>query len=398
MQIDTDKNKIREILSRGVDKVVPSGLLEKQLLSGKRLKLYLGIDPTGTILHLGHSIPLRKLKAFQALGHEVVLLIGDFTAKIGDPTDKLATRQPLTDKQVKENMRTYKKQASKVLDFTNIKIAYNSVWLKKLNFEKIVEIASHFSVQRLLERDMFAKRIKEEKNISLHEFLYPLMQGWDSVMLNVDLELAGSDQLFNAIAGRKLQEIYNHKEKSVLTFKLLSGTDGQKMSKTFGNFIALTDKPQEMFGKIMSIKDGLIKEYFELTTDLPLPEIADIINKHPNPRDQKEVLGFELVKMYHSENEAKKAKEEFNNIFQRKGLPSQIPVFTPTENELNILDLLFESGLAKSKAEAKRLIFGKAIAIDKQLKTDWQEIIKLNHGMIIKAGKRKFIKVKLMSS
>ncbi len=395
MPIVTDKNKIQEVLTRGVDKIIPEGFLEKQMLSGKKLKLYFGIDPTGSVLHLGHSVVLRKLKAFQELGHQVVLLIGDFTAKIGDPTDKLAQRQPLSDKQVKENMQTYKKQTSKILDFSKIELAYNSQWLKKLSFEKIIEIASNFSVQRLLERDMFEKRLKEGKNISLVEFLYPLMQGYDSVILNVDLEIAGSDQLFNAIAGRNLQKVYNSKEKSVLTFKLLAGTDGRKMSKTLGNFIALEEKPAEMFGKIMSIKDELIKEYFELTTDLPLEEIKTIIEKNPNPKDQKVILGLELVKMYHGEKEALKAKEEFNKVFKDKELPSEIPTFKAEKEEYPILDLLFESNLAKSKNEAKRLVESGAISINQQKETNWQKNILLKENDVVQAGKRKFVKIKI---
>lgn len=395
MKVITDKNKIKEVLERGVDKIEPEGLLEKQLLSGKQIKLYFGIDPTGSVLHLGHSVVLRKLKAFQELGHKVYLLIGDFTAKIGDPTDKLAQRQPLTDKQVKDNMKTYKKQAGKILDFSKIELVYNSEWLKKLDFEKIIDLAANFSVQRLLERDMFEKRIKEGKNISLVEFLYPLMQGYDSVVLNVDLELAGSDQLFNALAGRKLQKVYNNKEKSVLTFKLLPGTDGQKMSKSLGNFIALNDEPKEMFGKIMSIKDELIKEYFELTTDISFTQIEEIISHNPNPRDQKAILGKELVKMYHSEKEALKAEEEFNKIFKEKELPSERKKSPPLEREQRADNLLVASGALESKSQAKRIIEGGGAYLiengEKKRIKSWDEQIVLKSGTTLQIGSRNFI-------
>lgn len=398
MAIDTDPQKIKEILERGVEEVIDKNHLEAALKSGKKLRIYYGIDPTSPNIHLGHAIVLWKLKAFQELGHEVILLIGDFTARIGDPTDKEATRQPLTEKQVQENMKNYKEQASLILDFKKTKLKYNSEWLSKLNFEKILELASHISVQRMLERDMFEKRIKDGKTISLHEFLYPLMQGYDSVAMDVDVEIAGNDQLFNMLTGRDLQKIYNKKDKDVLTTKLLLGTDARKMSKTFGNTIPVTAEPIDMFGKIMSMRDEQIGEYFELCTKLPMEEVMEIKqglqNQTANPRDLKIKLAQEIVKLYHSEKASQKAKEEFEKVFQKKELPSDMPEWQAQREEYNILDLLLESGLVPSKSEAKRMVLGKAVEINGQVKTDWQESIKIENKMVIQVGKRKFLKIK----
>ncbi|MDD5739081.1 MAG: tyrosine--tRNA ligase [Candidatus Pacebacteria bacterium] len=397
MSINTNPEKIKELLERGVEEVIDKSHLETALKSGKKLRIYYGIDPTGSNIHIGHAIVLWKLRAFQELGHEVILLIGDFTARIGDPTDKEAARQPLTKKQVEENMRNYKEQASLILDFKKTKLKYNSEWLSKLNFEKILELASHISVQRMLERDMFEKRLKDGKTISLHEFLYPLMQGYDSVAMNVDVEIAGNDQLFNMLTGRDLQKIYNKKDKAILTSQLLLGTDGRKMSKTFGNTIPIAIKPNDMFGKVMSIKDELIGGYFELCTQMPMEEVnqikQDLQNQSTNPRDLKVKLAFEIVRQYHGEKKAKEAEEEFEKVHQRGELPNEITEWKATKGEYNILDLLFETGLTASKGEAKRMILGKAVEINGQTKNDWQEIIKIENGIIIQVGKRKFLKI-----
>jgi len=365
--------------------------LKKQLLSGRKLRVYYGIDPTSPLLHLGHSIVLRKLAALADLGHDVILLIGDFTARIGDPTDKAAVRKPLTAKQVKENMKTYRAQAAKILDFGKIEIKYNSRWLCKLSSEDWIKLASHFSVFRLLERDMFKRRMKERKTIGLHEFLYPLMQGYDSVAMDVDLEIAGSDQLFNMLAGRALQKIYHSKDKDVLTTRLLPGTDGRKMSKTYGNFIALTAKPNEMYGKIMSIKDELIGQYVELCTDLKISrqEIA----KHP--RQAKAKLAKEIVRLYHSERAAVKAEKEFVRVFKSKGAPSKMPEFKTKKKTYPILDLLKDSGLAGSKSQAKQLVLGRGVKVNGKTQPDWRKFIELKNGDVLQAGKRRFIKIKL---
>ena len=395
---NTNSQKIQEVLNRRVSEIIVKSDLEKKLLSGKKLRIYLGVDPTGFYLHLGHAVVLRKLKEFVDLGHEVILLIGDFTAKIGDPTGKDAMRIPLTDKQIKANFKDYKKQASKILDFWKVKIKYNSKWLLKLRFEDILRLSSNFTVQQMLHRDMFDKRIKENQPISVTEFMYPLMQGYDSVVMDVDLEIGGNDQMFNMLAGRTLQKIYNNKDKNILTTKLLLGTDGRKMSKTYDNAIYLNDAPNDMFGKVMSIKDELIEQYFELCTDVSLEEIEKI-KLIANPRDQKVLLAKEIVKIYYDEKSAQIAEEEFNNIYQKGNLPTDIEIFETDKRVYPILDLLVDSGLAPSKNEAKRLVEGGAVTIEvKSIKSkveNWKEEIVIEDDAIIQVGKRKFIKIKI---
>jgi tyrosyl-tRNA synthetase len=396
---DTNPKKIEEILTRGVEEAIVREELKKKLLSGKKIRLYLGIDPTGGDLHLGHVVVLWKLRDFQDLGHEVILLIGDFTARIGDPSGKDVARKPLSEKEVKENFKNYKKQASKILDFTKVKIKYNSTWLSKLKFADILKLATNFTVQQMIQRDMFQRRLNDNLPISLQEFMYPLMQGYDSVAMDVDLEVGGNDQTFNMLVGRTLQKIYNGKDKDVLTCKLLLGTDGRKMSKTFGNFVAIADEPDNMYGKIMSIKDELIDHYFELATRLSQEEISQIKNSSDNPRDIKAKLAKEIVKMYHGEKNAEIAEEEFNKVFRNKELPSDMPVFETGKNNYAVLDLLCDSKLVASKNEAKRLVEQNAVeVINGEVKTkiiDWKTIVDLENGMIIKVGGRRFAKIVL---
>lgn len=308
-QVVTDESRVDELLTRGVSSVIPRELGVKKLRSGEQLRVYLGIDPTGAKLHLGHSVPLRKLQSFADLGHQVVFLVGDFTARIGDPSGRDTLREPLTRAQVEENFKDYKRQAAKVLDFSRVEVRHNHEWLSKLSFEEVVKLASNFTVQQMLERDMFERRLKEGKPVSLHEFLYPLMVGYDSVMLNVDVELGGSDQEFNMLAGRQLQKVLQKKDKFVLTTKLIEGTDGRKMSKTYDNAVYLDDSPGEMYGKLMSIKDELVKTYFEALTDVPMNEIAQIMSGHP--KDAKSRLAKEIVTTYHGKDAAEKAQDGF---------------------------------------------------------------------------------------
>ncbi len=402
---EINKRKIEEILTRGVEDVIVKEELEKKLLSGKRIRLYFGVDPTGSVLHLGHAVVLRKLKDFMDLGHEVIVLIGDFTARIGDPTGKDTARKPLTEKEVKDNFKDYKRQASKILDFSKVKIKYNSTWLSKLKFADILRLATNFTVQQMLARDMFDRRIKEDKPISLQEFLYPLMQGYDSVVMDVDLEIGGNDQMFNMLAGRTLQKNINNKDKDVLTCKLLLGTDGRKMSKTFNNFIAITDNPADMYGKVMSIKDELISDYFELATSLSRDEVSKIKQSSDNPRDIKAVLAKEIVKIYHGEKEAESAEEEFDNVFRNKEIPTDMPILEITNGIYNIVDLLClpagrqATPLASSKKEAKRLVEGGGVYVIKDSVetriTNWKEEIKLEEGIIIKVGSRRFVKISI---
>jgi len=394
--VETNPQKIEEILTRGVEEIIVKDDLKKRLLSGKKIKLYFGVDPTGADLHIGHAVQLWKLRDFQELGHDVILLIGDFTARIGDPSGKDALRKPLSEKEVKENFKTYKKQASKILNFSKVKIQYNSSWLSKLKFADILKLASNFTVQQMIQREMFQKRLSANMPISLQEFMYPLMQGYDSVAMDVDLEIGGNDQMFNMLAGRTLQKIYNNKDKSILTTKLLLGSDGRKMSKTYNNFVAIEDAPNDMFGKIMSMSDNLIDEYLELATRLSVEEIKET-KKLSNPRDQKARLAREIVKMYHEEKEAVKAEEEFNKIFRNKELPSDMPIFEVTENNYAILDLMLDAKLAVSKNEAKRLVEQNAVEIiigDKKQKIiDWKAEVNIEDGMIIKVGNRRFVKI-----
>jgi len=389
-----DQQKIEEVLSRGVSEVIVKEELEKKLLSGKKLRVYFGVDPTGSLLHLGHAVVLRKLQEFVELGHEVILLIGDFTAKIGDPTGKDTTRVPLSDSQIKENFKDYKKQASKILDFSKVKIKYNSAWLKKLHFADILNLSKSFTVQQMLHRDMFDKRIKEGAPVAMTEFMYPLMQGYDSVAMDVDLEIGGNDQMFNMLAGRSLQKVYNNKDKDIVTTTLLLGTDGRKMSKTYANAIYITDGPNVMFGKVMSIPDELIHDYFMLTTALSENEIGSFMTMQ-NPRDQKARLANEIVKMYHGTAAAQKAEQEFNAVFKDKAVPQDITIFETDRATYPIVDLLFDAKLAESKNDAKRVIEGGGVQIDDTKVLDFKQEIHVKDGMVIKFGKRKFVKIKI---
>ena len=388
--------KIDQVLTKGIEQILPNKKGLAELMKKRKIRLYFGIDPTSLNIHIGHAVPLRKLRDFQDLGHEVILLFGTFTAQIGDPSGRDKKRKPLTLKQVKKNIATYKKQASKVLDMSKVKIKQNHIWLENLKFNDLVKIGSNFTTSRLLERNMFQNRLKKGQEVWLNELLYPLMQGYDSVAMNVDLEIGGTDQMFNMLVGRKLQKIYNKKEKYTLTTPMLTGLDGREMSKTYGNFVNLTDAPNDMFGKIMSLKDELIIHYFELCTGLDLVDIKEIEknlkSKKVNPRDVKANLAKEIVKIYHSEKLAQKAEQEFNRIFKEKKPPSEIKKVKIVKKEIGILDLLVKAKLVSSKSEAKRLIEQNAVKIDGSLKNDWKEIIKIKKGMVIKVGKRKFVK------
>ena len=389
---------INELLTRSVTDVVPRALAQTKLSSGKKLRIYFGIDPTGDKLHLGHAVPLRKLRAFQEAGHEVILLIGSFTAMIGDPSGRDTLREPLTETQVKKNFATYKKQAELVLDMKKVEVRFNNEWLGKLKPKQIIDLASKFTAQQVLERDMF--RIRQQRNlpIAMHELLYPLFVGYDSVVLDVDAEIGGNDQLFNMLCGRTLQQAYGKREKFVLTTKLLEGTDGRKMSKTYNNAIYLTDEPNEMYGKVMSIKDELIKPYFELCTDLPMGEIKEIeagLKKGDNPKTHKSLLAREIVTIYHSAKAAQKTEAEFNNVHRDKTMPSDLPaVKLPAgKKTMPITDLLVYIKLATSKSEARRLVEQGGVKIGGKTTIDWKDNIQLKTGLVIQVGPRRFAKL-----
>ena len=393
------ENKQEELLKRGISAIYPSvEFLESKLKSGKKLTLYLGIDPTGPTLHLGHFIPIKKMAEFQKAGHQIIILIGDFTAMIGDPTDKKSTRQPLNRKQILNNLKDYKKQISTTLSFkgkNKAKIKFNSKWLGKMKFEDVLSLASNMTVQQMLERDMFKKRMEDGRPVSIHEFLYPLMQAYDSVVMDVDGEIGGNDQTFNMLCGRDLMKTLKNKEKFVITTKLLEDNQGQKMGKTEGNMVALSDSPDEMFGKIMSWSDGLIISSFELCTNVPMSEINQFTKLleqgEINPRDLKMRLAKEIITIIHNENKAKVAEQNFIKTFQKKEVPDQIKKVKAGVDDL-LIDVLLSNKVVQSKTEFRRLINEGAIStIDKEEKIT--QIDELARPAVYRIGKKRFIQI-----
>ncbi len=389
--------KIKELLSRGVEEVIERAHLEKRLLAGEKLRVKHGIDPTGPKIHLGRAATLWKLRQFQDLGHQVVLIIGDYTAQIGDPSDKLAKRPFLSPEQVEENMKTYKKQLSLILDMKKVELHRNSEWLAHLSPRELDSLADLFSVQQMIARRNFKERWERGEEISIRELHYPLYQGYDSVAIKADLEIGGSDQLFNLLAGRKIQEAYGQPPQDILTVKMLLGVDGRKMSTTWGNVINITEEPNEMYGKIMSMRDDLMIDYFVLCTRLPMLEIKKIekeLKAGANPRDIKMRLAREIVSLYQSPNEAKMAEENFIKVFQKKEVPEEIKSVKLKVKSLNIVDLLVATKLATSKSEARRLVEQGGIKVDgKVVKDPKAEIAISEEGVLVQKGKRHFVRV-----
>lgn len=383
---------IKDILNRSVTNVIEKKDLEKALKSNKKLRVKFGIDPTGPDVHIGHAVVLWKLRKFQDLGHKLILIIGDFTAQIGDPSDKEAERQPLTPSDVKKNLVGYLEQISMILDIKKTEIRHNSEWHSKGTKQEMIEEAMNFTVNQMSQRDNFEKRLKENKPVGLHEFLYPLLQGMDSVAIKADVELGGNDQYFNLLAGRTLQKRYGQKEQNILTTDLIEGTDGRKMSKTYKNAIYLLDDPCEKYGKIMSIKDDLIERYLLMLTDVPEKEIKKIIKK--GPREAKGILAYEIVKRYHGEKEAKNAEEDFSTKFIKKEIPNNMPEAKLAYLTQPLADILVDSNLCSSKSEARRLIEQGGVKVDGACIGEREAVIEPTKGMIIQVGKRKFIKVK----
>lgn len=390
-------NKIQELLTRGVEKIIVKENLEKKLEQGEKLNLKFGIDPTGSQIHIGHMVVIRKLRAFQELGHTVTIIVGDYTARIGDPTGRDKMREPLTEKQVYDNLKTYKNQFGKILDPQKTKYIYQSEWFDKANLKDILEWAGIFTVQQMIDRDMYQRRLKKGHPIGLHEFLYPLMQGYDSVAIKADVEFGGRDQEFNLLIGRTMQEHFGQKPQDILTTKLLVGTDGRKMSKTYNNYISVTENPFNMFGKVMSAIDDVIIDYFILATDVPLEEIKKIErgikNKTLNPKDAKARLAREIVSIYHGKKEAQKAQEEFEKVFKNKQKPSDMPKHKLKKSKYTLPELLLDSKLVKSKSEAKRIIEQKGVRVNDKIMDDWKIEIEPKTGTIIQVGKRKFVKL-----
>ena len=391
-----------DLIKRGTSEIIPEDELVKKLENSiklqKPLNIKLGCDPTRPDLHIGHSVVLRKLAQFQQLGHQAILIVGDFTAMIGDPSGRNSTRPPLTFEEAQKNAQSYWEQASKILDKEKTKIVNNSQWLGKMSFADVIQLASKFTVARMLERDDFSKRYKGGIPISIHEFLYPLAQAMDSVKIESDVELGGTDQTFNLLVGRDIQREYGQEPQVILTMPLLVGTDGvEKMSKSYNNYIGIADPPNEIYGKTLSIPDDLIYTYFELATDVSIEELSVIKkkleDKNTNPRDLKRMLARKLVSMYYSEEDAKRAEEEFDKIFINKGIPDDIPEFKIDADEINILDLILKVNFAPSRSEARRLVLQGGVSIDGEKITDFKKAITVQSGMILKVGKRKFAKI-----
>ncbi|OGG86766.1 tyrosine--tRNA ligase [Candidatus Kuenenbacteria bacterium RIFCSPHIGHO2_02_FULL_39_13] len=391
---------MKELLEKGVESIYPDkSYLEKLLESDKKLTVYQGFDPTADTLHIGSSVGLIKLKQFQDLGHHVVFLIGDYTAMIGDP-DKRTVRKQLTYEQVIKNCKNYQAQASKILNFSGknpVQLKYNSEWLSKLTFKDTLELLTNFTVQRILERDLFEQRIKSGNPLYLHEFMYPVMQAYDSLVMNVDGEIGGNDQTFNMLTGRDLMAKMKNKEKFVLTMKLLEDPSGKKMGKTEGNMITLNNSPKDMFGKIMSWPDTMIALGFELCTNYSMDEVAEIkeklTNQKTNPRDLKAELAKEIITCYHSKAEADKAEQEFNRIFRDKNTPTNMEKVFIMNIEYDLPELMVSAQLVPSKSEAKRLIEQGGVTLDNKKITDWKNKIKPRNGDILKIGKRKFARL-----
>ncbi len=396
--IETNPQKIDEILNRGtIVEILPNkDEFRKKMLSGEKLRFYIGFDATSPTLHLSHAKNIMLMEKFRKLGHEVIILFGDFTARIGDPSGENSVRKQLTRKEVLGNVKKWKQLIRSLMNFSDFrnppKIKYNNDWLAKLTMEEVMGLASNFTVQRMLERDMYQKRIKEEKPIYLHEFLYPLMQGYDSVVMDVDVEVCGTDQIFNALAGRDLVKKLNGKDKFVVAVTLMENPKtGELMSKSKGTGVFLDVGSDKMYGQIMAQPDEMIEILFINNTYLSEEEIKTIVAQ--NPRDAKARLSFEIVKIFYGEKIAKKAEEEFNKVFRNKELPTDMPVFEIDKMEYGLADLLCDSKLTVSKKEAKRLIEAGAVDIDNMTEKDWRKNVEIKDGMIVKVGNRKFLKI-----
>ena len=386
-----------KLIKRGVVEIISEEELIKKLEGGKKLRVKFGADPSAPDLHLGHTVALRKLRHFQDIGHTVVFIIGDFTAMVGDPSGRSSTRKRLSRAEVMENAKTYQEQVFKILDRSKTEVRYNSEWFDKLTFEEVLNLTSKYTVARMLERDDFEKRFKSGNPISIMEFLYPLMQGYDSVMVRSDVEIGGTDQKFNLLVGRELQAEYGQEPQVVITLPLLEGTDGvRKMSKSYGNYMGINEKPFDMFGKVMSIPDTIIFKYFELLTDTPLEEIEkmkEAIERGENPRNIKALLAKRIVAFFHGEEEAEKASEEFDRVFKYKEVPDEIEEFKFQKGKYRIVDTLVQLKVLSSKSEVRRIIQGGGLYIDGQRITDIDYEFELGKEVIIKIGKRRFVKL-----
>jgi tyrosyl-tRNA synthetase len=389
---------IEELLERGVEEVIVKENLKKKLLSKKKLRVKLGIDPTAPDLHLGHFVVLNKLRQFQELGHQIIFLIGDYTGMIGDPSGRSETRKMLTKEELKKNESDYVKQAAKVLDISKVEVRHNSEWYEKKGPGFMMELTSKFTFARLVERDDFKKRIENDEDVHMIELLYPLLQGYDSVELKADVEIGGTDQKFNLLTGRKVQKRYNLPEQDIITVPLLVGLDGiRKMSKSYDNYIAFNDTADEMFGKVMSLPDKLIWKYFELLTDKSESEISamkgSVATNQTNPRDLKIDLAKNIIEIFYSIKEAEKARDNFIKLFQKKEIPENIEEYRVEKDIASLLEILSESGVAKSKSEARRLIEQGGVKVNGKVIRDWKAEIIAEKETVIQVGKRRFLKI-----
>lgn len=390
------QEQINDILTRGVTEAIVKRNLEKRLKSGAKLRVKLGIDATRPKLHLGHAVALLKLRALQALGHKVVFIIGDFTGQIGDPSDKERERPMLTEDQVFKNMKRYREQAGLVLDMDKVEVRYNSEWHNNIVQKQMLTLASRFTVSQMVERENFAKRLKAGKAVWLHELYYPILQGYDSVMVKADVELGGNDQLFNLLAGRQIQEFYKQPPQDIMTVQLLTGTDGRKMSASYDNAVWLDDSGEQMYGRLMSINDALISQYLWLCTTHDSKEITEIereLKRGANPRDAKARLALAITQFYRGEKEASAAAENFTRVFTKKQAPESMPTIRIAGKTLPLIDLVKKTKLVASRSEARRLIEQGGVMINQKSLTDWKATVTPKKGMVIKIGKRRFVKI-----
>lgn len=400
--INTDKRQVLEVLTRGVVDVVDRDHLLKRMLAGEKLRIKFGIDPTGPNIHIGRGSTIKKLREFQKLGHQIVLIIGNGTGRIGDSSDKTEGRQMLSDKSLSENEKNYLDQIGKIIDLKKTEVRHNGEWIDTLTPRKWIELTSLFTIQQMIERDNFANRIKAGNPIGYHEGMYSMLQGYDSVMIKADVEIGGTDQLFNLLAGRRVQKYFNQEPQDIMTLQLLAGTDGRKMSTSWGNVILIKDLPNEKFGKIMRIADSLIPTYLECATEMPMDRVNEIKNALEkgigNPMEYKKELAFEIVKFYDGEKSAEEAKDYFEHTVQDKEIPEIVPLAISVTEQIGVKDIISHlviSNLVKSKSEGKRLLSDGAISVDgKKLSDDDSLVINISkEGIVVKAGKRKFIRI-----
>lgn len=391
--IDTNEDKINNILENGTEDIFVKESLVKKLKSGKKLRIKLGVDPTSPNVHLGRAIPIRKLRDFQKLGHKVIFIAGDFTAQVGDPSDKLEKRPMLDEAKIKENLKSYKKQVGKIIDLKKADFVYNSKWLSKLSFKEVARLAESFSVSQMSNRRNFKTRLENGDDVSLREFLYPLMQGYDSVVVKADIELGGFDQLFNVKAGRAVQKHFGQEEQDVLTTEMLEGTDGRKMSSSWGNVISLNDEAGDMYGKIMAIQDELISKYFRLCTDLSNTELEEMKQvSESDPKKAKMKLAREIVTLYHSVVDAENAEKNWEETFSKKGIPENVDSISVEVDKI-LIDILVENNIVDSKTEARRLFESGAIK-DAETQNKLSDINFIpRNNQVIKVGKKRFVKI-----